>query len=104
MDGKIIVKRLSILWLTLFLVGGIISIIYRVTQMFSGNYNDLALFSTYHYIVILFVLLISTPLLLIIRHYSSITRLKAILIISTGILVQHGIWLMLCIIKWIDRL
>ena len=104
MDSKVLVKRLSIAWLVILLIAGIVSGIYRVTQIYFDNMGALALFSDYHFTVVLFVLLISAPLLFVIRYHAAIARMKAMFVISTVILIQHAVWILLCIIKWVDSL
>ena len=79
------------------------STVYYFLQIYQDNVSAVAPLSWYHLIVAVFVLFVSTPLLLIIRHYAKQENMKSIKILSTIGIVQHVIWVVLGFIQWSIR-
>jgi uncharacterized membrane protein len=100
MNNRRKVKRLGVIWLTLWGIAWSATLVFYITQLWTGNAPAISPFSVIYIIVAAYVLLVSTPLLLAIRYHAKCEKMKVIVVLTTIGLLHHLYWLLLSIIAW----
>lgn len=90
-------KRLFILWVITYIAVCCISNIYVLYQWYIMGSNPIELLSGYQIISLVIMIVYFIPLLLVVHHYSKLSKMEVIRKVTVFFIVFQGIWTVIMI-------